>query len=90
MEPDAAVTISRPSHRFVDRPMTYTVWIDGQEVGAIHDGETQRFSVTPGNHQVRLGISGRAHLSAAPSHRVGGVIHRPIVPVLIGRQFTSV
>ena len=30
MVPDAGFTISRQSHRFVDRPMTYTVWIDGR------------------------------------------------------------
>lgn len=60
MLPDAAVTISRPSRRFVDRPMTYTVWLDGQDVGAIHNGETRRFPISPGVHKVRLGISGRA------------------------------
>lgn len=60
MPQGAAITISRPSHRFVDRPMAYAVWIDGEDVGAVQDGETQLFSVAPGVHHVRLGISGRA------------------------------
>lgn len=61
MTPEAEIMISRPSHRFVDRLMAYTVWIDGQDVGAVHDGETQGFSVPPGIHQVRLGMYGRVH-----------------------------
>jgi hypothetical protein len=60
MASEAAITIRRPSHRLVDRPMSYTVWIDGEDVGAVHDRETQRFPVAPGVHHVRLGISGRA------------------------------
>jgi hypothetical protein len=53
---ESSIEICRPSHKVVDRPISYTVWIDGKDVGAVHDGETRRFSVTPGTHQVRLGI----------------------------------
>ena len=60
MGTESTIRIGRPSHRLVDRPMAYTVWIDGTDVGAIHDGESQRFPVAPGVHRVRLGISGRA------------------------------
>ncbi len=60
MASESAITIGRPSHRLVDRLMAYTVWIDGTDVGALRDGETQRFPVGPGVHHVRLGISGRA------------------------------
>ena len=60
MPPRATLIVSRPSHRLVDRLMAYTVWVDGKEVGAVSNGQTQRFSVAPGAHDVRLGISGRA------------------------------
>ncbi len=60
MPSDATIAINRPSHRIVDRVMSYTVWIDGQSVGELRDGESHRFTVSAGVHHVRLGISGRA------------------------------
>lgn len=60
MAPRATLMVSRPTLRLVDRLMAYTVWVDGKDVGAIRNGETRRFSVSPGVHQVLAGISGRA------------------------------
>jgi hypothetical protein len=58
-EPEAEIQIVRMRKGLRDRPFGYTVWIDDEAVGDIRDGGTQRYSVTPGSHGVRVGITGR-------------------------------
>jgi hypothetical protein len=57
---EATIEINRPGHRFLDRAMPYTVWIDGRSVGAVRDGQSERFRVGAGVHHICLGISARA------------------------------
>lgn len=40
------------SHQFVNRHRTITLWVDDERVGDLRDGETCRFAVAPGPHEV--------------------------------------
>lgn len=88
MAPESTITICRPPQKYIDRSATYTVWIDNQDVGEVNDGETRRFSVKPGYHEVRLGISsrvlgsGRIWTSQGEEieARTGGVAHLTCSP----------
>lgn len=51
------IAISRKS-AFQLVPRAYKVWIDGAVVGAIGNGRSAEFEVTPGVHTVELSIDG--------------------------------
>jgi hypothetical protein len=57
--PEPAIEVTRPHYKLADRLTAYTVWLDHQDAGAIRDGETRRFPVTPGVHHMQLGVAGR-------------------------------
>jgi hypothetical protein len=43
--------------RLRDAPFSYVVWIDKVAAGRISGGETKRYSVSSGQHKVRVGIA---------------------------------
>jgi hypothetical protein len=50
------IRISRKLERWRDQGRKYKVVIDGQIVGAVHNGESRDFTVTKGEHCVRIRI----------------------------------
>ncbi len=50
------ITVERRFVGYMDRLRAYRVMVDGQEIGRVKNGETATYDVTPGQHQVQLGI----------------------------------
>jgi hypothetical protein len=55
MSAQSTVELNRAS-KFTDRIRSYQVFVDGEEVGKIKNGEHATFSVAPGRHEVKLKI----------------------------------
>lgn len=52
----AQIRIDRAVALISDSLRAYKVFIDGEQVGKVHSGETQIFDVAPGAHEVQLKI----------------------------------
>ncbi|HTQ26475.1 MAG TPA: hypothetical protein VMI35_00030 [Puia sp.] len=51
MESKTKIILSRPS-QWMNRARSYSVFIDGSEVGKIRNGSSEEFLVNPGQHEV--------------------------------------
>ena|ERR1700755_2176777 len=52
----ASIEIHRASNRWTDRRRAYRVLVDGRDLGAVRRGETARFELPAGAHEVFLKI----------------------------------
>jgi hypothetical protein len=50
------IELTRAAGHWVDRARAYKVFVDGQEVGRIRPGRTDRYPVAPGTHRLQLRI----------------------------------
>ena len=60
----ARLILKRPS-KWIDLARSYKVYVDGQKIGELYDGETKEFEMTPGQHTIKAKID---FLSSKPVH----------------------
>lgn len=73
MTGEGAIVLSRAS-AYADRVRAYKVMLDGQHVGEIRNGETQRFPVAAGTHALHLKVDWTTSQPVAFDVAPGGTV----------------